>query len=229
MSHSKKIKYFLVHNLKISYDHAEQLLSEGKVEVAGKVVTANILIDENSEIRCEDKILRPEKVLKYFLFYKPRGIECTRNPDIADNLLPFLPPEEYLFPVGRLDKQSEGLLLLTNDGKLTGHIIHTGVEKEYEVDVDKNIAEDFAEQMENGVRILNRITKPCNVKLTGENSFTIILTQGLNRQIRRMCYKCGCEVTRLKRIRIGKFELGHLSVGEIIETENVMKDNTPPN
>jgi 23S rRNA pseudouridine2604 synthase len=213
LSFSKKLKYFLVHELNISYKKAHELIEEKMVEVDGIVFTENLIIEKNAEVKVEGKIVRQRKKFNYFLFHKPRGIECTLNPKIENNLLEFIPEGMNLYPAGRLDKASEGLLFLTDDGDLAWKIMHTGIEKEYLVEVDEEIDEVFCNVMSNGVFILVQMTKPCKVFQTGKKSFRIILNQGLNRQIRRMSYKCGREVQSLQRIRIGKYELGNLEVG----------------
>ena len=214
MSFSKKLKYFLVHELNISYKKAQALLESGAVKVDGNIVQENALLSKNSEIKVEEVVIRPFKTFNYFLLNKPRGIECTLNPEIPDNLLRFIPDGMKLFPAGRLDKASEGLLFLTDDGELAWKIMHTGIEKEYVVRVDAEIDEEFCERMRGGVKILGQTTKPCKVFQADETSFRIILTQGLNRQIRRMCHQCNREVKFLKRIRIDNFLLGEIAPGE---------------
>lgn len=223
MSAAKKIKYLLVHTLRISHAEAQRLLDERQVTMAGRTVTWNAEVDEHAEVRCGEKILQEKTVLRYFLFNKPRGTECTLNPQLKDNLLPFIPAGSKLSPIGRLDKQSEGLMIFTNDGRLSQRILHGGIEKEYEVGVNKMIGEEFVRTMESGVKILGgRLTKPCKVKALSENSFRITLTQGLNRQIRRMCHKLGYEVVSLRRIRIDECLLGELKAGESVEVSKEM-------
>ncbi len=222
MGHSKRIKYFIVHHLGISYREADDLFNEQLVLVDGEPAPPELELNKNSEIRVGEKVLRQKPDFKYFLFYKPVGIESTLNPGIENNLLNFIPDDLDLHPAGRLDKYSEGLMLLTNDGYLTQHIIQDGVEKEYEVEVDSVIGSEFKNKMEGGVEILKTITKPCKVTISGERSFQIILQQGLNRQIRRMCARCGCEVVRLKRTRIGKYKLENLQPGEFVEVKKLV-------
>ena len=214
MSFSKKIKYFLVHQLKISYDEAQRLIESGEVQIDGVVARTNCFLEKNAEIKVNGNLVQERIKFTYYLLYKPRGIECTHNPEIPDNILKFMPNGLHLFSAGRLDKESEGLLFLTNDGDAAWQIMHTGIEKEYIVEVEETIDEAFCEKMRKGVEILGQMTKPCKVFQVGEKSFRIILTQGMNRQIRRMCYKCGREVQFLKRIRIGNYLLGELNSGE---------------
>ncbi|MFN5181992.1 MAG: pseudouridine synthase [Bacteroidota bacterium] len=214
MSFSKKLKYFLVHELNISYKKTQELIDNSEVEVNGVIVRENIFLDKNAEVKVESKIIRHKKTFNYYLLNKPRGIECTLNPEIKNNLMAFIPEGMKLYPAGRLDKESEGLLLMTDDGDTAWTVMHTGMEKEYEVEVDDEIDELFCHKMSSGVFILGQTTKPCKVILTGKRSFRIILTQGLNRQIRRMSHKCGREVKGLKRIRIGTHLLGDLESGK---------------
>ena len=148
-------------------------------------------------------ILQEAKKLIYIAYYKPRGIETTLNTDIADNLKNILPFKDDVFPVGRLDKESEGLLLLTNDGTLYDKILRNEnkTEKEYLVKVDKEITKSFLETMSSGITIMSKKTLPCKLVQIDETYFQNYLIQGLNRQIRRMCYKLNFEVLSLKRIR----------------------------
>ena len=152
----------------------------------------------------------------YIAYYKPEGIESTLNKNIANNLADAIPIQERLFPLGRLDKSSEGLMILTNDGKIYNGVTNSKnhKEKEYEVKVDLAISDEFIQKMSSGIEIMGQITKPCIVKKTDQNTFNIILTQGLNRQIRRMCYKLNFNVISLKRLRIMNITLGELRPGE---------------
>ncbi|MCP9756801.1 pseudouridine synthase [Lacihabitans sp. CCS-44] len=215
MSFRNKLQYFLVKKLQISNSEAQKLLFERKITVNGKSTSANILIEPEFEIRYENEILQLSKNFKYLAFNKPRGIETTLNSEISDNLISIL-PFEGLFPVGRLDKASEGLLILTDDGRIYDKILRNEhkTEKEYIVKVDKTIDRSFLDNMAIGVKIMGKTTLPCQLELINENCFKITLIQGLNRQIRRMCYKLGYEVISLKRTRIGNLRLEDLGVGE---------------
>ncbi len=146
---------------------------------------------------------------------KPKGIVCTTSKKEKDNIIDFLDYPERIYPVGRLDKDSEGLLLLTNDGELMNEILKARNyhEKEYEVKVNRPVTNTFLKKMSSGVPILDTVTRPCQVERTGEKSFRIVLTQGLNRQIRRMCESLDYRVTDLKRTRIMNIRLGRLAVG----------------
>jgi 23S rRNA pseudouridine2604 synthase len=215
LSFRNKLQYFLVQKLEISNKEAQKFLSERKVFVNGRATSANIELQADDEILFEEKVLQASKKFKYIAFYKPQGIETTLNHSIENNLAGILPYHD-VFPVGRLDKASEGLLLLTDDGRLYDKVLRNEhkTEKEYLVQVNKPIEEDFLENMGNGVKIMGKTTLPCKLKKIDKQMFSIILVQGLNRQIRRMCYKLNHEVLFLKRIRIGNLEVGALKPGE---------------
>jgi 23S rRNA pseudouridine2604 synthase len=151
----------------------------------------------------------------YIALNKPRGITCTSEPQVEDNIVDLVGHSERIFPVGRLDKDSEGLILLTNDGDIVNEILRSenNHEKEYLVTVDRPITDLSLRMMESGVRIMGEMTKPCRVSRTGAQSFRIILTQGLNRQIRRMCSALGYQTRRLQRVRIMHIHLGRLESG----------------
>lgn len=215
MSFRNKLQYFLVKKLQISNSEAQKMLFNKKIFINGVATSTNVLIEPELEIRYENEILQSSKNFKYLAFYKPSRIETTLNSKIPDNLLSIL-PFEGVFPVGRLDKASEGLLILTDDGRIYDKILRNEhkIEKEYIVVVDKPIDNAFFTSMANGVKIMGKTTLPCQLEILADNSFKIILTQGLNRQIRRMCFKLGYEVTDLKRTRIGTLKLENLGVGQ---------------
>jgi 23S rRNA pseudouridine2604 synthase len=223
---SRKLKYFLVKKLQISNNEAQKLLSEGQILVDGKSLTENILISPEQEICLENTVLQEAKVFKYLAFYKPRGIETTLNRSIPDNIS-YLLPFHDLFHVGRLDKASEGLLILSDDGRIYDKVLRNEhkIEKEYVVTLDKPFDDYFLEKMSSGVEIMGKMTLPCKVWCVDGYTFRIILVQGLNRQIRRMCYKLGHEVTLLKRVRIGNLLLGDLKSGDwrFFEPAEVLK------
>jgi 23S rRNA pseudouridine2604 synthase len=207
---------FLAKQLNISNKEALDFISGSHLLINGKVAEKNHYISPTDLVCLKNKTLQEAKKLHYISFYKPRGIECTLNPEIPDNLLTVFSFPEHLFPIGRLDKESEGLLILTNDGKYYNQIAHSEqlIEKEYEVKVNKLLTETALISLREGIEIMGQLTRPSIVNQLDEFSFNIILTQGLNRQIRRMCYKIGYEVIELKRIRIANFQLGKLKVGE---------------
>ena len=164
------------------------------------------------------EVIQPGEKFTYLKFYKPRGIESTLNKSIQGNLSTFIKRNEKLFPVGRLDKDSEGLMILTNDGNFYKHVTskNNNVEKEYIVAVGKPVTEEFIGKMSAGIKIMGKITKPAKLHQPSSinpYTFNIILTEGMNRQIRRMCYKLGYEVLSLKRIRIGNIRSEGLAEG----------------
>lgn len=216
MSFRNKIQYFLVKKLKISNKEAQELLFSGQVKLNDCIQKGNTEITFNDKVELNSLILQDPNDNILIAYYKPRGIETTLNITIEDNLAEILPFEDRLFPIGRLDKASEGLLLLTNNGQSYDQTLRKeyGIEKEYVVTVDKPITEEFIEAMASGIEIMGKTTLPCKILKTDVNTFYITLTQGLNRQIRRMCYKLNYEVLSLKRIRIGEVELGELKAGE---------------
>lgn len=214
MSFRNKLQYFLVKKLQISNKEAQKLLLDKKIVVNGVMTSANCQIEPEDEIMLENEVLQTPKNFKYLAFYKPRGIETTLNTHIENNLSDLL-PFEGVFPVGRLDKDSEGLLILTDDGRIYDKILRNEykTEKEYIVKLDKPFDESFLIKMSSGIKIMGKITLPCQIEAIDVVSFRIVLTQGLNRQIRRMCYKLGYEVMSLCRVRIGNLGLDDLKPG----------------
>jgi 23S rRNA pseudouridine2604 synthase len=215
MTFRNRLQYLLVVRLQISNRNALALILSGKVFVNGISVKSNLEFTQVDEVIYENKVLQEGKKLIYIAYYKPRGIETTLNTEIPDNLKNILPFDEELFPVGRLDKASEGLLLLTNDGTLYDKMLRNEnkVEKEYVVKVDKKIDAYFIKTMSSGITIMGKTTLPCKVQQVDDFTFNIILVQGLNRQIRRMCYKLNYEVLSLIRVRIDQIKLGNLTAG----------------
>jgi len=194
---------------------ADRLIETGKVTVDGEVAVMGTKITLQQEVVCDGKKVQREERLVLIALNKPVGVECTTDMSNPDNVVSFVDYPMRIYPVGRLDKNSEGLLLLTNSGAIVNKIMKASTyhEKEYVVTVDKPINEEFINKMSGGVPILDTVTRPCTVKKIGKNTFTIILTQGLNRQIRRMCEFCGFKVIKLKRIRIMNINLGGLKTG----------------
>jgi 23S rRNA pseudouridine2604 synthase len=216
MSYRDKLQYLLVKKLNISNAQAKEIILSKKVLVNTENVCDNIVILETDAVFYNNEIIQIGKKLIYVALYKPRGIECTLNEKIDQNLSTIINFQEKLFPVGRLDKESEGLLILTNDGYYFNKTINPAseVEKEYIVTVNKPITNEFILEMSKGVEILGQITLPCIMEILDEFTFKIILVQGLNRQIRRMCFKLNYMVISLKRVRIGKVHLENLQAGE---------------
>jgi 23S rRNA pseudouridine2604 synthase len=184
--------------------------------VNGQVILENIEFDETSEIFYKGTLLKPNTPFTYIAFYKPRGIETTHNPEIEANLTTVFSFERHLGFAGRLDKESEGLLILTNDGKYIQRMSSPGYEKEkeYHVTVNREISDEFLEKIREGVDIMICKTKPCFAERVSDFEFRIILTEGKNRQIRRMCKALGSSVSRLVRLRIDQVLLGDLKPGE---------------
>ena len=210
------INEFLVKRFHVSKEEAGKWILENRVFINHQKAIQRNPVLKTDIVEINGKTLQEGTTHCYYAYYKPKGIECTLNPNIADNLLNILPFTEHVYPVGRLDKESEGLLLLTNDGKLYKDIAHAEKikEKEYVVEVDKELTTSAIEQLASGIVIMGKKTRPAHVHLISPTSFNIILTQGLNRQIRRMCHKLGYEVISLKRIRITVILLGDLKPGE---------------
>ncbi len=201
----KRINKFLSESGFCSRREADKLIAEGRVTVNGRVPEMGTKIKYTDEVRVDGKLIRENKQTPIYLaFYKPVGIECTTNQSVRNNIVDYINYPERIFPIGRLDKASEGLIFLTNDGDIVNKILRArnNHEKEYVVTVDKPITDRFIQRMANGVPILDTVTRKCKVEQLSRFVFKIVLTQGLNRQIRRMCDYLGYEVTALKRIRI---------------------------
>jgi len=191
---------------------ADRLISQGKVTINGKIPEIGTKVEDSDQVEVKGQIIEKLKKQKniYLAFNKPVGIVCTTDRRIeADNIIDFIKYPKRIFPIGRLDKLSEGLIFLTNDGDIVNKILRArnNHEKEYIVSVNRPINSDFIQKMSTGVKILDTITKNCFVKKLGHKKFKIILTQGLNRQIRRMCEALGYRVESLKRIRIMNIKL----------------------
>lgn len=190
---------------------ADTLIEDGRVTINGKVPEMGTKVKEGDDVRVDGKSIRPTgEQHVYISLNKPVGIVCTTdNRFEKNNIVDFIGHPKRIFPVGRLDKASEGLILLTSDGDIVNKILRArnNHEKEYIVSVNKPINDRFIREMSSGVPILDTVTRPCVVEKAGSHTFRIILTQGLNRQIRRMCEHLGFAVTRLQRIRIMNIEL----------------------
>jgi len=195
---------------------ADRLIAQGRVKINEETALIGSKVSEGDHVRLDNKLVSPvaEKRV-YMAFNKPVGIICTTDRSIRGNIVDFINYPERIFHVGRLDKDSEGLILMTNDGDIVNKILRASNnhEKEYIVTVDKPVSDEFLVKMSSGVPVLNTVTKPCEIERKSKYVFRIILTQGLNRQIRRMCSYCGYNVVKLKRIRIMNIKLGDLAVG----------------
>jgi len=197
---------------------SDSMIAAGRVSINGEVAQLGSVVDAGDEVRLDGSILqerrKPDKV--YLALNKPVGITCTTERTVRDNIVDYVNYPQRIFPIGRLDKDSEGLILLTNDGDIVNKILRAEQrkEKEYVVTVDRELTEAALRGMASGVRILGRMTLPCDVEQLAPNSFRIVLTQGLNRQIRRMCEVWGYRVRRLRRVRIMHISLGNLPLGK---------------
>ncbi len=217
---------------------ADRFIEEGKVSINGEITEIGSKVEEGDQVEVEgQKIIKSTKQKNIYLaFNKPIGIVCTTDRRVEpNNVIDFIKYPKRIFPIGRLDKPSEGLIFLTNDGDIVNKILRArnNHEKEYIVSVNRPINKDFIQRMSNGVEILETITKNCLVKQLGPKKFKIILTQGLNRQIRRMCESLGYEVKSLKRVRImnirldvptGKFR--EFTKEELIELSRLIENSS---
>jgi 23S rRNA pseudouridine2604 synthase len=214
---------------------ADRLIDEGKVNVNGEIAGLGMQVSKTDIIFVEGKQITNNVKPIYLAFNKPVGITSTTDTTIKSNIIDFINFPERIFPIGRLDKPSEGLIFMTNDGDIVNKILRSknNHEKEYLVTVNKKITNDFIEKMGDGVPILNTVTKKCKIKKIDDYTFNIVLTQGLNRQIRRMCDHLGYEVQTLKRTRIMNIKLGNLKPGkyrhftenEITEIRRLVQDS----
>lgn len=216
---------------------ADKLIDQGRVTINGKVPEMGTKITDNDEVRVDGELIsEPQEKPVYIAFNKPIGIVCTTDTRVEkDNIIDFINYPSRIFPIGRLDKPSEGLILLTNDGDIVNKILRARNkhQKEYIVTVDRPITKTFLEKMANGVPILDRVTRKCEIEEISKFQFRIVLTQGLNRQIRRMCEFMGYNVTALKRIRIMNIQLDvpvgkwrHLTEGELNEINDMISDSS---
>ena len=212
---------------------ADRLIEAGKVLVNGKVAEMGMRVTDDDKVMVDGKVLKREEKTILLIFNKPPGITCTAAKDDETNVVDYINYPKRVYPIGRLDKYSEGLLLLTNRGDLVNGIMRSryGHEKEYIVTVDRVVDDNLLRKLSSGVYLkeLDVTTKPCKCQKVARNKFSMIITQGLNRQIRRMCEECGCRVMKLRRIRILDIELGDLPVGEYREAtdeelRSVMKE-----
>lgn len=194
---------------------ADRLIEARKITVDGVIADMGVKVTEDNEICVNGKPIKKDKQFTLIAFNKPRGVVCTTFRHDPDNIIDFLKFDKRIYPIGRLDKDSEGLILLTNKGDIVDKILRGSNlhEKEYIVKVNKKITKKFVEGMSEGVPILDTVTRPCKIEVVNDYTFKIILTQGLNRQIRRMCEYFDYRVTNLKRVRIMNIKLGKLNTG----------------
>ncbi len=195
---------------------ADKIIEEGRVTINGELAHLGSKVEAGDKVCIDGKPIGKKRKHIYIALNKPVGITCTTERHIKGNIIDFVNHPERIFHIGRLDKDSQGLILLTNDGDIVNKILRAenNNEKEYIVTVNKPITSQFIDGMSKGVRILGTVTKPCKVTPINDRTFRIILTQGLNRQIRRMCQAFGYQVVKLKRIRIMNIKLGDLKIGQ---------------
>lgn len=195
---------------------ADELIKQGLVTIDGEIAVLGDKVSPGMKVLIGEQQLDSDVPKVYIAYNKPAGIVCTSDPKVDDNIIDAIGFPEKIFTIGRLDKDSTGLIFLTNDGDIVNKILRAGNNhsKEYEVLVDRPIDKIFIETMESGIPMLGTVTKKCKIKQTGPASFKLILTQGLNRQIRRMCEYAGYEVVKLHRIRIMNVNISTLKSGE---------------
>ena len=213
----KRLNKFISETGFCSRREADRLIEQGRVTINGKIPEMGTKVQSGDDVRVDDKpIAAASDKPIYIALNKPTGITCTTERDIPGNIVDFVGHKKRIFPIGRLDKPSDGLIFLTNDGDIVNKILRAGNnhEKEYVVRVDKPISDDFIKKMSSGVNILDTVTLPCKVEKETKYSFRIVLTQGLNRQIRRMCEALGYEVFKLRRVRIMNISLDGIPNGQ---------------
>lgn len=210
---------------------ADRLIEEGYVKVNNETALMGQKVTLLDKVTVDGKEVSREEEQIVIAFNKPVGVECTTDKNNPDNIVDYINYKKRIYPIGRLDKNSQGLILLTNDGALVNNILKASNyhEKEYVVTVDKPITEEFIKQMSKGVKILDQVTRPCVVKKVNKHTFNIILTQGLNRQIRRMCETLGFKVQKLKRVRIMGVHLDNLPIGNYRNLTNSELDSLKKN
>jgi 23S rRNA pseudouridine2604 synthase len=195
---------------------ADKWIEAGRITCNGQPAVLGTQVQAGDEVRLDGEPIGAKKKQIYIVLNKPVGITCTTEAHIEDNIIDFVAYPERIFPIGRLDKDSEGLILLTNNGDIVNEILRSenNHEKEYIVTVDRPITDLSLKMMAGGVKIRGELTKPCTVRRIDQRTFRMILTQGLNRQIRRMCSALGYKAQRLQRVRIMNIHLGTLSAGK---------------
>lgn len=221
-----RLNKFISESGKASRRGADKLVEEGRVKINGRKAKIGDQVKPGDEVMVNGQRLRLARNNVYIALNKPVGITCTTEKNVKGNIIDLVNHPLRIFNIGRLDKDSDGLILLTNDGDIVNEILRAenNHEKEYIVSVDKPITPEFIEKMSKGVRILGTKTLPCYVEQLSKYEFKIILTQGLNRQIRRMCEALGYEVYRLQRVRIMNIQLGNLPIGQWRDLTKKEKD-----
>jgi 23S rRNA pseudouridine2604 synthase len=225
-----KINQYISLNGHYSRKEIDQLIKKEKITINHQVCSHHDIVQPNDLVQIDGKTIENNGHPIYLILNKPVGITCTSQKSVTSNIIQYMNYPHYIFPVGRLDKASDGLIIMTNDGDISNKILRSEMnhEKEYIVTVDRSITKKLIEGMSEGVEILTTVTKPCQVSPISDKVFRIILTQGLNRQIRRMCKVFGYRVERLQRIRIMNLKLEGLKLGQwrelTISEIKVLKD-----
>ena len=216
MAHTIRINKFFTQQGICSRREADRLIESGVITINGRVAKLGDQVKPSDIIAREGRVIPWGKAALYIKYHKPVGVTTTSEPHVARNIIEEIGHPERIFPIGRLAKDSSGLILLTNDGDIVNEILRTefGHEREYLVQVDRSFDQSFLDQMSRGVMILGSKTKPCRMTRVGSNRFRIILTEGRNRQIRRMCHALGYRVITLHRTRIMHLSVEGLNVGE---------------
>ncbi|MDE6209480.1 MAG: pseudouridine synthase [Lachnospiraceae bacterium] len=204
---------------------ADRIIEKGEIYVDNKKAVMGQKINEKNVVTYKGKVINRRNKTILLALNKPEGIESTTDKSNPDNIVDFVGYNERIYPIGRLDKNSEGLILLTNNGEISDKMMRASNyhEKEYEVEVDRIITEEFIESMSNGIHLVDKehnidvVTRKCKVEKIDKRKFSIVLTQGINRQIRRMCKSCGYNVKKLKRVRILNIKLDKLELGKYRE------------
>lgn len=213
MNHRSKVSYLIVHSSGVSYTEANRLLQEGYVELNGTIIRSDEKTGPYDNVTVSGQYITKAHLYCYYMWHKPTGVECTLHPQVKEGLLNHLPHElKGMYHVGRLDKSSSGLLLFTNDGHLHDRLLHpqNKVPKTYEVQLEHAPDSYFIEGLLTGVELSGKMARVDEAKRTGEKTLELVLTQGLNRQIRRMCHKLGNYVTALHRRSFSRIQLGDL-------------------
>ncbi|MBR3342187.1 MAG: pseudouridine synthase [Clostridiales bacterium] len=215
-SDSIRINKYIASSGLCSRREADTLIENGQVTINGVIAVQGSKVNNGDIVEVNGQKITPEDDMVYIAFNKPLGITCTTDTRDPSNIIDYIGFEERIFPVGRLDKNSSGLIILTNDGSIVNKLLRAenGHEKEYLVTVNRPYDKEFINKMESGVPVLGQLTLPCTLKPVNNKSFKITLHQGLNRQIRRMCEYLGYKVTKLKRIRFLNIILGDLEPGK---------------
>ncbi|WP_367987072.1 23S rRNA pseudouridine(2604) synthase RluF [Vibrio sp. NTOU-M3] len=213
---AKRLNKYISETGYCSRREADKLIEQGRVTINGKIPEMGTKVFSGDDVCIDGNPVSAKEKPIYLALNKPTGITCTTERDVAGNIVDFIGHKKRIFPIGRLDKPSDGLIFLTNDGDIVNKILRAGNnhEKEYVVRVDKPITDDFIRKMSSGVNILDTVTLPCTVTKETKFSFRIVLTQGLNRQIRRMCEALGYEVFKLRRVRIMNITLDGIPNGQ---------------